>query len=202
MSESLYMTRDIADYFLAHVDEDSGDCLSNLKLQKLVYFAQGLYLGMQGTPLFREPIEAWEHGPVVPDLYRAFKYRGHRAIEPPQQFSTDDYSPEAREILDAVLVVYGQFSAWKLRDMTHQEPPWRDTPLDGEISHGTLAAFFSTVIEAGREDRAIPGEPVWPTNSFKHQRRKEIMSRAPDRDRLRAALSRASEGGVGTPVRG
>ena len=187
--------RDIANYFLANVEEDSGDCISNLKLQKLVYFAQGLHLAMQGQPLFSDPIEAWDHGPVVPGLYHAFKHRGNRAIEPPEQFEADDYLPEVREILDAVLTVYGQFSAWKLRDITHGEPPWRDTPLNGEISHEALRDFFSTVVDAGRENRAIPGDPVWPTNSFKHQRRKEIMSRAPSRDRLRAALPRGVASG-------
>jgi uncharacterized phage-associated protein len=193
--------RDIANYFLANVDEDSGDSISNLKLQKLVYFAQGLHLTMQGEPLFSHPIEAWDHGPVIPGLYLAFKHRGNRAIEPPEKFDADDYLPEVREILDAVLTVYGQFSAWKLRDITHDEPPWRDTPRHGEITHEALRDFFSTVVDAGREDRAIPGEPVWPTNSFRHQRRKEIMDRAPNRDRLRAALSRGVASGTGPSER-
>jgi uncharacterized phage-associated protein len=200
MFETLH-SRDVADYFLANVEEDSGDSLSNLKLQKLVYFAQGLYLAMQGAPLFHEPIEAWDHGPVIPDLYHAFKYRGYRAIEPPDHFVADDYAPEVREILDTVLVVYGQFSAWKLRDMTHEQAPWRETLRNSEISHEMLKAFFSAVVEAGRENRAIPGEPVWPTNSFKHQRRREIMSRAPERDRLRAALSRKATSVAGAPDR-
>jgi uncharacterized phage-associated protein len=189
MSDNLH-PRDVANYFLANVEEDSGDSIANLKLQKLVYFAQGLHLAMQGQPLFQDPIEAWDYGPVVPGLYHAFKHRGNRAIEPPERFEADDYLPEVREILDAVLTVYGQFSAWKLRDITHDEPPWRDTPRNSEISHESLRDFFSTVVDAGRENRAIPGEPVWPTNSFRHQQRKEIMSRSPSRDRLRAASSR------------
>lgn len=196
MSESVH-SWDVANYFLANVDEGSGDSLSNLKLQKLLYYAQGLYLGMQDQPLFREPIEAWDHGPVVPALYREFKHRGNRPIEPPEEFEADDYAPEVREILDAVLAVYGQFSAWKLRDLTHAEPPWRDTPRNGEISHDALRQFFSRVVEFGREGRAYPGEPVWPTNSFQYQRRREIMRRAPGRDRLRAALSRGGAGGIG-----
>jgi len=111
-----------------NVEEDSGDSLSNLKLQKLVYFAQGFYLAMQGTPLFHEPIRSVGSRPGRSRTLSCFQYRGYRAIEPPDHFVADDYAPEVREILDAVLVVYGQFSAWKLRDIVHEQPPWRDTP--------------------------------------------------------------------------
>jgi uncharacterized phage-associated protein len=191
MSETIH-ARKVADYFLANVDEDSGDSISNLKLQKLVYYAQGLHMGMRDSPLFGEPIEAWDHGPVVPGLYHDFKHRGHQGIAPPEQFSAEDYLPEVREILDAVLSVYGQFSAWKLRDLTHEEPPWRETPWNGNIAQSSLRAFFVQVVDAGREGRAYAGEPVWPTNSFKHQQRTEIMKLSPGRDRVRAALSRVA----------
>ena len=183
-------SQDVADYLLANVDEESGDGISNLKLQKLVYYSQGLYLAMQGEPLFDEPIEAWDRGPVVPALYASYKHYHHRPIEPPQQFVAGDYPPEIREILDAVQTVYGQFSAWKLRDMTLGEPPWRSTPRNEPISLDSLAAFFSQIVDAGRDDRAIVGQPVWPSNSFQHQRRKEIMRRVPDHLRLRTAMAR------------
>ena len=62
---------DIAKYFLAQADEEIGDLISNLKLQKLVYYAQGFYLALHDEALFPEDIEAWTHGPVVPVLYHA-----------------------------------------------------------------------------------------------------------------------------------
>ena len=43
--------------------------------------------------------------------------------------------------------VYGQFSAWKLRNMTHREPPWRDTPKGDVITHKILKEYFSTLVE-------------------------------------------------------
>lgn len=184
--------RDVADYFLANVDVDSGDSLSNPKLQKLVYYAQGLHLGMRGIPLFGEPIEAWDHGPVVPGLYQDFKHRGNEGIAPPERFSAEAYLPEVREILDAILSVYGQFSAWRLRDLTHEEPPWRDTPRNASIAHSILRDFFGQVVEAGREGLSYAGEPVWPTSSFKYQRRAEIMKLSPARDRVRAAIARTA----------
>ena len=57
---------DVAQYFLAKSDEDAGDLMSNLKLQKLVYYAQGFALALFDKPLFSERIEAWIHGPVYP----------------------------------------------------------------------------------------------------------------------------------------
>ena len=57
---------DAADYFLSKIDEDAGDVITNLKLQKLVYYAQGFSLALCGRPLFAERIEAWQHGPVCP----------------------------------------------------------------------------------------------------------------------------------------
>ncbi len=64
-----YRAKEVADYSLGSVEPDSGDNLSNLKLQKLVAYAQGFHLAMKdGEPLFDEPIEAWAHGPVIPSM--------------------------------------------------------------------------------------------------------------------------------------
>ena len=124
MNPPLLSAEDTARYFLATVDEESGDNLTNLKLQKLLYYAQGLYLAMHGgEPLFSDPIYAWEHGPVVPQVYLAYKGYGSDPIKRPDDFDSQHYAPEARELLDAVSKVYGQFSAWKPRDLRHEEAP-------------------------------------------------------------------------------
>lgn len=138
--------RDVADYFLASVDEESGDNISNLKLQKLVYYAQGFHLAIHGEPLFDDPIVAWAHGPVVPSLYHAFKDHGAGAIPRPDDFTGSKYAPEVSELLDEVLEVYGQFSAWKLRDMTHDELPWKSVSPNELISQDSLRDFFSTLV--------------------------------------------------------
>lgn len=139
---------DVANYFLTLLDVDSGDSITNLKMQKLVYYAQGFHLAMTGQPLFEEPIEAWKHGPVVPDLYHALKVHVDQPIVRPESFDADAVlSPEQRELLDEVYRVYGQFSAWKLRDLTHEETPWKaayERAPSSVISHESLKAFFST----------------------------------------------------------
>jgi len=133
---------DVAQYFLAKADEDAGDLMSNLTLQKLVYYAQGFALALLDTPLFPEHIAAWTHGPVVPALYHEYKSYGADAIPAPQTLDLAKYDQETRDLLDEVYAVYGQFAAWKLRNLTHQEPPWRDTPEGQEITHDTLRAYF------------------------------------------------------------
>ncbi len=142
---------DVADYLLAQTDESSGDLISNLKLQKLVYYAQGVHLAVFDRPLFAEPIEAWTHGPVVPVLYRRYKDSGSGPISPPTDVDFTKFDVDAREILDEVYSVYGQFSAWKLREMTHSEKPWVEANLNTRsnvITHEALAAFFKTQLAA------------------------------------------------------
>ncbi len=191
MNATILDALDVARYFLAIVDEEAGDNMTHLKLQKLLYYAQGFHLALHGgEPLFEEPIEAWDHGPVVPQIYQLFKHYANNPIEHPESFDPQDYAPEVRELLDAVYRVYGQFTAWKLRDLTHREAPWRDTPRNSEIPRQSLCEFFQTLVEAGRTHRPWDDEPLWPVDSFRYQRRREIMRSAPRSDRLRAILDR------------
>lgn len=141
---------DVADYFLSRCDEDSGDAISNLKLQKLVYYAQGFSLALLGEPLFQNKMEDWMHGPVVPELYHRYKQYGNGAIPSPESFDAEKFSEEQLELLEEVWDVFGQFSAWKLRSMTHEESPWRSNYIEGvggsEISSKEMAEYFATRI--------------------------------------------------------
>ncbi len=136
--------KDVANYFLSLVDEDCGDSMTNLKLQKLLYYAQGFHLAIHDTPLFDEPIKAWFHGPVVESLYHEYKQYGTGCIPAPDGFDFTIFTDEQKELLDEISNVYGQFSAWKLRNMTHDEPPWKNTPQSEEISHESMKEFFKT----------------------------------------------------------
>ncbi len=136
--------RAVADYFLIHVDEEAGDNLTNLKLQKLVYYAQGVHLALTGQPLFDDEICAWQLGPAIPTLYRQFSQTGGEPIPRPEGFDPDQYSVEVCETLDEVQQVFGQFSASRLRFMTCSEPPYRDVAITEVISHSSLRAYFLT----------------------------------------------------------
>jgi uncharacterized phage-associated protein len=140
----------VAKYFLSKVEEDVGDGISNLKLQKLVYYAQAYHLAMYDKPLFAEQVEAWEHGPVIPGLYREYREYGSGNIPPPDDFDPSDYDAQATELMDEVYEVFGQYSAWKLRNLTHQERPWSEAYVDGArgrvISPGSMREFYKDYV--------------------------------------------------------
>jgi len=183
--------RDVARYFLANVDEESGDNITNLKLQKLLYYAQGFHLAMRGgDPLFPEKVLAWPHGPVVKSVWLQYKPCSFNPIAIPADFQEDEYLPEIQEILDAVYSTYGQFSAKKLEQMTHEESPWMNTPRMRVISLSSIESYFSGMVEAGRKGESAPGRPIWPTNSFRFQRRREIAAgMAPLSERFKTVLA-------------
>lgn len=138
----------IADYFRSLTNPEYGDLLSNLKLQKLCYYAAGIIAAVRGNddhPLFQDDIEAWQHGPVVPSVYQLFKEFGAAEIPHIEGVSFDQIDTKDRAILDDVYNFYGQYSAWKLRNMTHEEAPWKDAISSGdqEISTKALRVYFA-----------------------------------------------------------
>jgi uncharacterized phage-associated protein len=183
---------DVAKYFLAAVDVEAGDNMTHLKLQKLLYYAQGFHVAMRdGEPMFPESLLAWKHGPVVSQVYRIYRDCGRQPIDPPSTFDRNEFAPEVREILDAVNSVYGQYTAPALERMTHEEPPWQKTRMHTTIPRALLTRYFSKLVEAGKTGESVDGRPVWPTNSFRFQRRRELSGRMDVyRDRLRSAARR------------
>ena len=138
---------DVANYFLSLLDDNAGDAITNLKMQKLVYYAQGFALAILGRPIFVENIEAWMHGPVVPELYQLFRQYGNQPLpQPKEDWDLQIFTEEEKNLLNNVYETYGQFSAWRLRDMTHEEKPWRNTPVNGIISHHLMKEYFQTLI--------------------------------------------------------
>lgn len=99
--------------------------ITTMKLQKLVHYSQAWSIAWGHGPLFQEPIEAWDQGPVVRPLWEARRgaYHVHFA-DLAQLGRPDSLSDDQRDDVDAVLQVYAQFTPEKLSDMTHQEEPW------------------------------------------------------------------------------
>ncbi len=148
-----YSASQISDWMLSWADvaegEDAG--LTHLKLQKLLYYAQGTFLAARNEPLFADRIEAWTHGPVVPTEYHRLKGYGsgpivvESAISP--EFDWNDFDDVEDHLID-VWNRYGQFAAWTLREKTHHEPPWLDASARGagaEITQESMRAYFSTL---------------------------------------------------------
>ena len=140
-----YTAIQIANWFLARnrmaIEEMGGDLISNLKLQKLLYYAQGAYLAIKGIALFDDPIVAWKHGPVVETVYYEFRSYGSSGIE----YDGSDlpvFDDETKNILEQVYRVFGQYSAWKLRELTHCETPWNSTEQGCVIDLTLIKDYF------------------------------------------------------------
>lgn len=120
---------------------EHGDPVTNLKLQKLLYYAQAWHLALYDNPMFDERIEAWVHGPAVPPIYGAFKGYEWQPIAP--QNGNLDLPNGPKSHIDDVILAYGDFSAYQFERMMHQEDPWikarkglaPDEPSQNEILH-------------------------------------------------------------------
>ena len=132
---------DVAKYFLVH-QSSGGEPISNLKIQKLCYYAQGISLGILEKPLFFDKIENWQHGPVVEHLYHEYKSYGDSPVPQPTNLDMTLYSEEAADFLDKVYQLYGEISAWELRNRTHEESPWINTQGGSEITFTQLRTYF------------------------------------------------------------
>jgi uncharacterized phage-associated protein len=95
-------------------------------------------------PLFMDKVLAWEHGPVVKAVYHHFSQYGKGAL--PIEDAPGTLNPDDSELVNEVYRVFGKFSAWKLRQMTHEEDPWKNHyepgVLDIEIPRSDMAAYF------------------------------------------------------------
>lgn len=141
---AMYNALDIAKYLITLASPEEEDLITNLKLQKLLYYAQGFHLALFGKPVFSEQIKAWQYGPVVPEVYHTYKQYKTNYLPQPDDFNVDEYDRETQDLLDEVYEVYGQYTAPILMRFTHQEPPWKETPLNEEISLPLMKAYFET----------------------------------------------------------
>jgi hypothetical protein len=126
--------------------ELGGGVLTPLQLLKLVYISHGWSFPINNTPLLdqsRERIEAWQYGPVVPDLYH--KLRSYRADPVTAPIYAGGPAPSLQEdqLLQAVFATYGRYSGGQLSSMTHQP----GTPWDIAWKRGKNSQITDQMIE-------------------------------------------------------
>jgi uncharacterized phage-associated protein len=117
--------------------------VDKLKLQKLLYYAQGCYGVIHNKPLFVDAIVAWKHGPVVESVYHEFSSNKANIISTKQQLSQPNIVPqEVQQFLSNIFELFGQYSSWRLVQMTHNETPWCNTNQSEEIKFGDIVRYF------------------------------------------------------------
>lgn len=140
-----YPASDIARWFLNHAqklsDGEDTESITNLKLQKLLYYAQGSSLALRDEPLFAEDILHWQHGPAVKEVYQMYASSRDNAVSFTEDFSCS-LDAETDRLLEDVYSVFGLYSAWGLRRLSCQESPWKETELNEIISRKAIRKYF------------------------------------------------------------
>jgi len=124
----------------------AGSAITNLKLQKILYFVQAEFLVETHYPCFHEEIYAWNYGPVVPSVYREYKVYGGSCIPSFPQHNWEDYGIDDadRRLIDGIVDQCKQYSASALVEITHNQAPWRDAYQkgDGKITKDAILEYF------------------------------------------------------------
>lgn len=113
-------------FILFGIEDENAEYITNLKLNKLMYFADAWSLILFDRPLFNEPILAWKYGPVVPSIYHKYKSMGKKPImHVDNDFNLSLLSDDELQLISSVMAQYGKFSAEGLVDLTHAPgAPW------------------------------------------------------------------------------
>lgn len=154
-----YSALDIARYVINKYNENNVP-ISNLKLQKILYFIQAEFISVMDNVCFNEKMEAWAYGPVVPDVYREFKWYGSNqipCIKTKEVFDLDTFSFKKvnvddsfldkfdKETIDNVINDCINYSASQLVAIAHSQSPWIDAIKRNkhEITESDMRKEFS-----------------------------------------------------------
>lgn len=123
----------VANRFL-ELAKEANDTLTPMQLLKLVYIAHGWMLGLNGRPLIRDDVQAWQYGPVIPRLYNAVRNYRHHPVEGPIGAPNEALTPAEDSIIQQTYGMYGKFSGPALSRITHAEgTPWSLTYKPGSF---------------------------------------------------------------------
>jgi uncharacterized phage-associated protein len=166
----MYEARKICNFLIA-CRETHKFPLTNLRLNKLLYFIHGWGLTSRTEGLIRNHFLAWDHGPVVRPVYDAFKACGDNPIKEPASYldyiagenrivAYDDIAPDDAGVIERVFRSYDRFTTGQLIDISHVVGgPWhtvysawaKDKGINLRIPNDLIRAHF--LREAGGENR-------------------------------------------------
>lgn len=140
----VYDALDIAAYVVKRCHE-TNTTVSNLKLQKILYFIQAEFLVKKDVPCFEQNIEAWAFGPVVPEVYHKYKIYGGAAIPFSEEANYVNISKGDRILINLMVTACARYSAAQLVKITHRQLPWLDAynPYANQIiKNKAIKKFF------------------------------------------------------------
>lgn len=112
--------------YLIVAARERGIQVSNLKLQKLLYFLQGLFFSLTNEFLFDDDFVAWNYGPAIPRVYCEYRYNSSEPILAKfPGISFNNMDELVKTVVSIVLSVFGKYSAQELADAMRHEKPWQ-----------------------------------------------------------------------------
>lgn len=143
----------VAQYVFTAYKRITGEVIDEMKLHKLLYFAQRESFAIINVPLFEGDFEGWKYGPVCRDIRNSITEDGILDYD-------SDVSDECKYIINNIILEYGSLASWKLSELTHKELSWkksREGLKSGENGHKKLE------LEDIREDakKVRPYDHVW-----------------------------------------
>lgn len=109
----------VAAYIVDRYQREFDEKIDEMKLHKLMYFAQRESLIRTGEPLFQGDFYGWRFGPVLKELRTPYKEESFDAGV------TDDTMGEDKAVLDEVFKAYAPKDAWSLSRLSHGEICWK-----------------------------------------------------------------------------
>ena len=126
----MYNALDVARYIIDY-EATQGRTVSNLRLQKLLYFVQCIFLGILGYACFSDKIEAWDYGPVIPDVYRKYKVYGATMIPSMGTLTSSSLDEKSRFLINQTLNTCATKRTGELVKISHSQAPWKDAYVPG-----------------------------------------------------------------------
>ncbi len=155
----MYGALEVAKYVINYSIE-TGNEVSNLKLQKLLYYIQAAFLVDEDRKCFNDPIIAWEYGPVVESVYKHYKKYGRNDIDDRQEatkclkldeksirivrYKAKELDKDDISIINNVVNAYSNVkNPFVLVKKTHEEDPWKNTAINKEITADSIRNYYN-----------------------------------------------------------
>lgn len=148
-----YKAIDIAKYIIMYCTQREVT-VSNIKLQKILYFVYGVYLVRTGSPLFEDEFRAWQYGPVVEAVYNEFCIFGGSYICLQQQANLN-LSDSIKSIIDPIIEDRMRQDVFNLVDETHLPDSAWDKAVKRENGIGCHPQLFIEDIKKEFMDKDV-----------------------------------------------
>lgn len=156
----IYDVLDISRYIINYSIEE-GKSISNLLLQKILYYIQAAFLVEKNRACFKENIIHWSYGPVIEEAYYEFKRYGNNGISNQKEYLKFYYDNKSismkyevqtfdnkcienndKELINKVVRLYWNCNPFALVHKTHQEDPWKNTSQNEVMEIESIKKYF------------------------------------------------------------